>query len=64
MDANKTYLVKDLKEYTTFPPLYLLDLTRWGTQWNAKGFEVDMPDLKAETIDKYPIVYDEAQAYT
>lgn len=57
-------LCKNLIEYTTFPPLYLSGATRWGNQWNTKGYEVDEPILSSQTINKYPIIADESDDYT
>lgn len=57
------YFRKNIKTYTTLPPLFKNDKTRWGDLWNDM-YPTPAPVFRDKDIEKYKIIKDEAYSYT
>lgn len=67
IEANKAharYFCNNIKTYTTLPPLFQNENTRWGDKWDNINYPTPVPLFSNEDIDAYPILKDEADGYT
>lgn len=65
--ANKShfnYLIQNIEIYTTFPPLFKNDTTRWGDTWDDETYHTPNPIFNSSEEEKYPILKAEAGGYT
>lgn len=63
-EAHAKYFTDNVKTYTTFPPLFKNEKTRWGDSWDDINYPTPEPIFKDEDINKYPVVKKEADGYT
>jgi len=62
--THAKYFRDNVKTYTTFPPLFKNEKTRWGDDWNDINYPTPEPVFGDEDISKYPVVKKEAGGYT
>lgn len=62
--AHLEYVKKNTKLYTTFPPLFKKDITRWGDCWDEENYPTPKAIFSDEDKEKYPILEKEAVGYT
>ncbi len=65
--ANMThaqYFVENVKRYTTLPPLFKNEFTRWGDEWNDENYPTPPAILSDKDVEQYKIVKDEGGGYT
>lgn len=58
------YAKNNIETYTTFPPLYKPEITRWGDAWDEINYPTAMGILSMEKIEQYPLIKEEAKDYT
>ena len=63
-DAHSDYFAENIKTYTTFPPLFKNEKTRWGDSWDDVNYPTPAPVFSNKDIEKYRQVKEEADAYT
>lgn len=62
--AHANYVKKNIETYTTFPPLYRSEKTRWGDEWDNDTYLTADSILSREKIEKYSVIQEEAKSYT
>lgn len=63
-NSHLNYVKKNIETYTTFPPLFKNEKTRWGDEWNEDFYPTPTPVFTNEDKEKYPILKEEAGGYT
>ena len=62
--SHLNYVKKNIEAYTTFPPLFKNEKTRWGDDWDEENYPTPEPIFKNEDKERYPILKKEANGYT
>lgn len=62
--AHARYFMQNVKTYTTLPPLFKNEYTRWGDSWDAENYPTPKEIFQDEDIEKYKIVKEESGEYT
>lgn len=62
--AHANYVKSNIETYTTLPPLFKPEITRWGDKWDNINYPTPNAILDKDKIEKYPIIKEEAGAYT
>lgn len=62
--THAEYLMKNIKTYTTLPPLYKCRKTRWGDDWDEMNYPTPKSIFTEHEIEKYEIIKKEANNYT
>lgn len=62
--AHAYYTLQNIESYTTFPPLFKNEDTRWGDKWSGENYLTPEPILGNDEMGKYKILKEEAYAYT
>lgn len=63
-DTHASYVMKNIETYTTLPPLYKPEKTRWGDVWDESNYPTENSILAQEKLEKHPAVKAEAGGYT
>jgi len=53
-----------VKLYQELPPIFKLDKTRWGDNWQEPKYPTEQPLLSLEEKDTFPVFFEEADSYT
>lgn len=67
IEANGTharYFKKNIKTYTTLPPLFKNEMTRWGDEWDDINYPTPHAIFSEKDVSRYKIVKHEAADYT
>jgi len=59
---DRDFLTARLSEYSEFPPIFKLQETRWGDEWN--GYDTPQAIFSLEKDEHLDLYLDEAQDYT
>jgi hypothetical protein len=62
--AHSRYTERNIATYTTFPPLFKNELTRWGDAWDMDNYPTSSAIYSDSDADKYSILKEEAYGYT
>ncbi len=62
--AHVNYVKRNIETYITLPPLFKPEMTRWGDKWDNINYPTQEAILIKDKIEKYPIIKEEAGAYT
>lgn len=62
--VHAKYFRNNIKTYTTLPPLFKNEMTRWGDEWDDVHYPTPVPIFSDADIEKYKIVKEEAFGYT
>lgn len=62
--VHAQYVKSNIETYTTFPPLYKPEITRWGDTWDEINYPTAMGILSVEKLEQYPLIKEEAKNYT
>ena len=55
---------KYVEKYEEFPPIFKLDKTRWGDEWDLVKYPTKKPLLDNSFKNEFPVFYNEAGYYT
>ena len=53
-----------VEKYMEFPPIFKLQTTRWGDEWNDINYPTEEPWLDNAMAEEFPILFSEAGYYT
>lgn len=62
--AHSDYVKANIDTYTTFPPLFKNEKTRWGDAWTDEDYLTESPVFKDADAVRYPILKKESGGYT
>ena len=62
--VDMQYVIKNIKTYTTFPPLFRNKQTRWGDEWDDVNYPTPSAIFEDDDSEKYQILKEEAFGYT
>lgn len=62
--ARAYYVLQNIETYTTFPPFFKNEITRWGDKWEENNYLTPEPIFADEDADRFRLLKEEAYAYT
>ncbi len=62
--SHSKYFCSNIKTYTTFPPLFKNEKTRWGDDWDMESYPTPRSVFDEKDAEKYKLLKDEAYGYT
>ncbi len=61
--CHSFYVHQNIKTYTTLPPLYKTELTRWGDAWEDEEYLTGKSVASEKVLNEFPVIMEEAKGY-